>query len=270
MNLHELSEIPTWDWPDDAADVLLAALRDRTASLADRQLVAHLVAEIDVMDDDFATALLAIANDRDEDVDLRAAAAIALGPSLEYADILDPEELAEEEAFSAGTIRRVEEALHALYDAKDSPDVLRRAALEGSVRAPREWHEDAVRAAHASPDPAWRLSAVFCLRYVDGFAPLILEALDSADPQMRYQAVCAAGEQELEEAWPHVLAVLQQPAPDRDLLMAAIDAAARIRPEEAIEFIDPFTDSPDADIAETALDAMAMARALSGEGDEEF
>jgi HEAT repeat protein len=160
--------------------------------------------------------------------------------------------------------------LHALYDAKDSPDVLRRAALEGSVRAPRAWHEDAVRAAHASPDPAWRLSAVFCLRYVDGFAPLILEALASDNPQMRYQAVCAAGEQELEEAWPHVLAVLQQPAPDRDLLMAAIDAAARIRPEEAIEVIDPFTNSPDADVAETALDAMAMARALSGEGDEEF
>ncbi len=126
-----------------------------------------------------------------------------------------------------------------------------------------------MRAAHASPDPAWRLTAIFCLRYVDGFAPLILEALASDDPNIRYQAICAAGEQELESAWPHVLAVLEDPAADREILMAAIDAAACIRPEEALDVIDPFTDSADADVAETALDAMAMARALSGEGIEE-
>jgi len=270
MNLRELSETPTWDWPDDAPEVLLAVLQDRTASLADRQLVATLVAEIDVMDDAFAAALLVIATDRAENVELRAAAALALGPSLEYADILDPEELDEEEAFSAAAIRRVEESLHTLYDAVDTPDALRRAALEASVRAPRPWHEDAVRAAHTSADPAWRLAALFCLRFVDGFVPQILEALASDDPALRYQAVCAAGEQELEAAWPHVLAVLQEPAPDRELLIAAIDAAARIRPDEAIEAIERFTDSSDPDVAETALDAMAMARALSGEGDEEF
>jgi hypothetical protein len=270
MNVNELSQTPTWDWPDDAPEVLLAVLQDGTASLADRQLVASLVAEIDVMDDAFATALLVIAANRDENVELRAAAALALGPSLEYADILDPEELEEEEAFSAAAIHRVEESLHALYDAADTPDALRRATLEASVRAPRSWHEDAVRAAHASTDPAWRLTAVFCLRYVDGFAPQILEALASDDPALRYEAVCAAGEQELEAAWPHVLAVLRETAPDRELLIAAIDAAARICPDEALDEIERFTNSPDADIVETALDAMAMARALSGEGDEDF
>jgi hypothetical protein len=269
MNLHELSQTPTWDWPDDAPEVLLAALQDRNASLADRRLVASLVAEIDVMDDAFVAALLAIAMDQGENVELRAAAAIALGPSLEYADILDPEELEEEEAFSAASIRRAEESLRRLYDAADTPDPLRRAALEASVRAPRSWHEDAVRAAHASPDPAWHLTAVFCLRYVEGFEAQILEALTSNDPDLRYQAVCAAGEQELEAAWPHVLAVLKAPAPDRELLMAAIDAAARIRPDEALDLIEPFTDAADADVAETALDALAMARALTSEGDEE-
>ncbi len=270
MNLHELSQTPTWDWPEDAPEFLLAVLQDRQASLADRQLIAALVAEIDVMDDAFAAALLAIAVDRDESVELRVAATIALGPSLEYADILDPEELAEEEAFSAATIRRVEESLRRLYDAPDTPDVLRRAALEASVRAPRAWHEDAVRAAHAATDPAWRLTAVFCLRYVEGFERQILDALVSGDPELRYQAVCAAGEQELEAAWPSVLAVLKDAAADRELLMAAIDAAARIRPEEALEEIGRFVESPDADVAETALDAMAMARALTGEGDEEL
>jgi hypothetical protein len=270
MNLHELSQTPTWEWPDDASEVLLAVLQDRGAGVADRQLAASLVAEIDVMDDAFAAALAAIAANRDEPTELRAAAAIALGPSLEYADILDPEELADEEAFSAAAIRRVEQSLRAIYDAADTPDALRRAALEASVRAPRSWHEDAVRAAHASADHAWRLTAVFCARYVDGFAALILEALAASDPDLRYQAVCAAGEQELEAAWPHVLAVLREPKPAREILMAAIDAAARIRPDEALEIITPFSESTDTDIAETALDAMAMARALTGEGDEEF
>ncbi len=270
MNLQELSQTPTWEWPDDAPEVLLAVLQDTQATLADRQLVASLVAEIDVMDDAFAAALLAIAVNPAEDLDLRAAAAIALGPSLEYADILDPEELAEEEAFSAAAIRRVEESLRALYEAAATPDMLRRAALEASVRAPRAWHEDAVRAAHASTDPAWRLTAVFCLRYVEGFESQILEALAADDPELRYQAVCAAGEQELEAAWPHVLAVLQDRAADRELLMAAIDAAARIRPDEALELIAPFTEAADSDVAETALDAMAMARALTGEEDEEL
>jgi HEAT repeat protein len=221
------------------------------------------------MDDVFAATLAAIASDRNEPVELRASAAIALGPSLEYADILDPEELADEEAFSAAAIKKVEASLRTLYDAPDTPDILRRAALEASVRAPRSWHEDAVRKAHDSTDPAWRLTAVFCLRYVDGFAPLILAALTSPEPELRYQAMCAAGEQELETAWPHVLAVLKDKAPDREMLMAAIDAAARIRPEEAVELIEPFTDSADSDIAETALDALAMARALTGEGDED-
>lgn len=269
MTLHELSQLPTWEWPDDAPEVLRAVLENRQAPVADRRLAASLVAEIDVMDDAFAVLLLAILSDRDEPTELRAGAAIALGPSLEYADILDPEELAEEEAFTGATITRMEETLRAVFQAADTPDELRRAALEASVRAPRPWHEDAVRTAHASSDPAWKLTAVFCLRWVDGFAPLIMEGLESSDPNLRYQAMCAAGEQELASAWPHVMAVLESPAADRELLMAAIEAAARIRPEEALDTIERFTDSHDPDIAETALDAMAMARALTGDGEEE-
>jgi hypothetical protein len=41
--------------------------------------------------------------------------------------------------------------------------------LEASVRAPQDRHPDAVRAAYASGDAAWKLTAVFRMADVRGF-----------------------------------------------------------------------------------------------------
>jgi hypothetical protein len=49
------------------------------------------------------------------------------------------------------------------------PTDVRRRILEASVRAPQDWHRDAIRAAYASDDDVWRLTAVFCMRSVRGF-----------------------------------------------------------------------------------------------------
>ena len=74
-----------------------------------------------------------------------------------------------------------------------APKDVRRRALEGSVRGPQTWHRDAIRAAFASADDAWKLTAVFCMRFVMGFDDQALEALNSTNPAIHYEAVVAAG-----------------------------------------------------------------------------
>jgi hypothetical protein len=95
--------------------------------------------------------------------------------------------------------------------------------LEASVRAPQSWHPAAVRAAYASDDRAWRLTGVLCMRYVRGFDAQILEALGSEDPDMHYEAVCAAGAWEVDAAWPHIAALVTSGETDKPLLLAAIE-----------------------------------------------
>jgi hypothetical protein len=45
------------------------------------------------------------------------------------------------------------------------------------VRAPQDWHENAVGSAYASGDDTWKLTAVFCMRFVRGFDGQIVEEL---------------------------------------------------------------------------------------------
>ena len=134
--------------------------------------------------------------------------------------------------------------------------------------APQDWHRDAVRAAYSSDDEAWRLTAVFCMRFVRGFEKQILEALDSTNPAIHCEAVLAAGNWAVDAAWPHVAALVTSGETDKPLLLAAIDAVASIRPHEAAELLDDLADSDDEDIVAAVEDAMAMAEGAAGADDD--
>ena len=71
------------------------------------------------------------------------------------------------------------------------------------------------------------------MRYVCGFADRIVAALDDPDAEIRREAVCAAGNWEVDAAWPYVAALLTVKDTDRALLLAAIEAGVGIRPREA-------------------------------------
>ena len=161
------------------------------------------------------------------------------------------------------------ESLHKLYMDAGVPKEVRRRILEASVRAPQNWHADAVRAAYGSDDEAWRLTGVFCMRFVRGFDEQILEALDSRDPDIHYEAVCAAGTWEVDAAWPHITALVTSGETDKPLLLAAIEAVASIRPQEAAAILNDLTDSDDEDIVEAVFEATAMAGGLSDEDNED-
>jgi hypothetical protein len=235
-------------------------------------IAVELAGDLVVMNDGLADDLLAIVRDAGESADLRARASIAFGAVLEQADTFgfdDPIDL-DEIPIEEDTYNEIQDALHKLYSDEGAPKLARRRALEASVRARADWHNDAIAAAYASEDREWKLTGVFAMRYVTGFQDQILEALQSDDPEIHYQAVGAAGSEELEEAAPHIIGLLRDKRTPKPLLLAAIEAIGSIQPRKAWDNLGKLAESRDEEIAEAAQEAISMAEgALQMEEDEE-
>ena len=265
MDLTRLARFPPWQWPPDTGSTLLAVLRNRQADESEHLLAAEMAGEIVAINDDLAGVLLSIVGDVTASEELRSRAALSLGPVLEQMDMdsigdipgLDDE--LDAQPISEHTFHRIRESLRARYLEDDTPKEVRRRVLESSVRAPADWHRDAIRTAYSRDDREWRLTAVFAMRYVRGFTDEIVAALDGPDEEIRYEAVNAAGSWEVDAAWPHVSALLAAPDTDKALLLAAIEAAVAIRPREAEPILAELSDSDDADISDAADNAIMMA-----------
>ena len=279
LTLKELNEAPPWDWPRGTRDLLLRTLRDTRAGESDRVIAAEMAGDLVVMNDDLANALLAIVRSADAPEKLRAQAAISLGPVLEQGDTQgfdDPDD-PDIVPVSQQIYVSIQDNLRQLFNDPAVPREVRRRALESSVRAPQEWHTEAIRTAWSSPDDKWKLTAAFCMRYVAGFDKEILEALTSRKADIHYEAILAAGDRQVDAAWPHISKLLTSGTKKR-LLLAAIGAAGSIRPQEARRTLGEFLESEDEDIADAAMDALSMAEAsleldeddeLDDEDDEE-
>jgi hypothetical protein len=269
MDLETLKETPPWEWPRDTDRTVLGILADRSAKGSERLLAAELAGDYTVINDRLASALLAITQDPDEAQALRCQAATSLSPALGHAEIYGFEDT-EDLLLCEEMFREVQRSLHGLYLDSDVPTELRRRILEASVRAPQDWHRDAVREAYSRADEAWRLTAVFCMGYVREFDDQILEALGSENPEIHYEAVCAAGNWGVDAAWRHITGLVSAEDTDKPLRLAAIDAVANIRPREAGLVLGDLTDSEDEEIAEAAYEALVVAEgALMAEEDEE-
>jgi hypothetical protein len=268
MSLRILKDTPPWEWPDGTGKRLLDILRDDGAEASDLLLAAELAGDLTVVNDELVGALLSVLRRGDRSETVRGRAAIALGPVLEHADTHGFED-ADDLPVTERAFHGLQESLRKLYSDANVPKEVRRRILEASVRAPQNWHEDAIRAGYSSGDDSWRLTGVFCMRFVRGFDEQILDALDSQDPDVHYEAVVAAGNWGLDAAWPHIAALLTSKKTDKPLLLAAIDAIANIRPREAAPMLDDLADSHDEEIAAAAEEAMAMAEGPSGEDDDD-
>jgi len=268
LDLETLIDTPPWDWPSDAGKMFQDILNDRLAPEPDRLIAAELAGDSTVINDDLADALMAIVRDAEEPDKLRARAAIALGPVLEQAD-MDGFEDPDDVPIAERTFRNIQDTLHGLYLDKSNPKEVRRRILEASVRAPEDWHQNAIMEACSDGDKDWSLTAVFSMRWVRGFDKQILEALKSADSEIHYEAVNAAGNWELEAAWPHIIGLLIDARTPKPLLLAAIGAASSIRSQEAGEILMNLAASDDEEIAEAADEALAMSEPMSDEEDDE-
>jgi len=269
MDLKALSDMPPWEWPEGAGNVLLDTLRDQGANESDRLIAAELASDVAVINEELVDALLLVLRSGNNSETLRARAAISLGPVLEYADTQDfenPDEL----PIMEQKFRDIQALLGSLYKNANVSAEVRRRILEASVRAPEQWHQDAIRAAYLTDDEAWKLTAVFGTQFVRGFDEQILHALGSKNPDIHYEAVVAAGNWELAAAWPHIAALITLHETDKDLLLAAIGAAVTINPQEVLDILRELAESDDEDVVNAVHEAMAMAEGiLSGDDDEE-
>jgi hypothetical protein len=269
MDLKALAELPPWEWPEDTAGQLLGIVRDTKADDTARLVAAELAGEISVINDELAEVLLAIAHSPSEPEILRLRALHSLGPGLEYADIEGFED-SEDVAISEKAFNRILEALRKLFEDREIPESVRQAALEASVHAPQDWHSDAIRHAFLRGDDHWKLTSVFCMGFLPGFKDEILEALQSGNEDLEYEAVIAAGNWELDEAWPHIAGLVVLKETDKTLLLAAIDAVAAIRPRDAGKTLAHLLDSLDEDIVDAAHEAISMAEGyLAAEAENE-
>ena len=268
MDIKTLRDTPPWDWPRDAGIRFQELLIDHRANESDRLVAAELAADLTVINDKLANSLTAIISSPHEPEQLRAPAAIALGPVLELADtdgFEDPDDV----PITQRTFRNIQDSLQKLYFDNTIPKGVRRRILEASVRAPENWHPDAIGTAYAGGDKDWMLTAVFAMRWVRGFDDQILAALKSADPEIHYEAVKAAGNWGLAAAWSHMVALVDDAGTPKPLLLAAIGAVAGIRPADARRILGDLADSDDEEIAEAADEAIGMAAAASDEEDDE-
>lgn len=268
MDLKILQDTPPWDWPSDAGRTFQKVLKDRRASDSDRLIAAELAGDLVVINDELADSLIAIVGSPNEPEKLRARAAIALGPVLEQTDTDGFEDPDLEPPITEGKFHSIRASLRKIYSDNSVPKLVRRRILEASVRASESWHTDAIGAAYSSGDRDWMLTAVFSMRWVRGFDDQILDALKSADPDIHYEAVDAAGNWEVAAAWPHLVALVEDPRTQKQLLIAAIGAIASVRPAEAGPILVDLADSNDEEIAEAATDAMMMAQVGSDEEDD--
>lgn len=268
MDLKTLLDTPPWDWPRDTGRVFWRILLDSEASDSDRLIAAELAGDFTVINDDLADALLMIAGNSHEPEQLRARAAISLGPALEQAETAgfeDPDDV----PITERTFRNLQDSLEKLYLDNSTPKEVRRRILEASVRAPQAWHLDAIRYAYGSGDKDWMLTAVFSMRWVRGFDDQILRALKSGDPEIQYEAVNAAANWELDAAWSHVVELVHAAHSPKPLLLAAIAAVGSIRPAEAEEILIDLADSDDEEIADAVEEALAAGEEFTDEEDEE-
>src|SRR6266566_1970938 len=121
----------------------------------------------------------------------------------------------------------------------------------------------------ASGDDLWKLTAVFCMRFVRGFDELIIEELDNKNPDIHLEAVLAAGSWGVEGAWPHIAALIHSRRTPKPLLLAAIGAVPSILPQEASEVLSRLIESDDEDIVEAVHEALAMAEEPSEEDEDD-
>lgn len=238
MKLAALSNMPPWEWPAEADKIILEVLQDKTASDSDRLLAAGMAGDATVVNDVMADALLSIVSSDIEPDELRSRAAIALGPALEYGYIdgfEDPDDVPITEAMFS----KIQDSFRHVFTVDSTPKIVQRRILEASVRAPVDWHADTVQDAYVRDDEDWKLTAVFCMQFIRGFDNQILESLSDEKPEIVYEAVCGAGNWAIDAAWSRIAALVTSEETDRDLLLAAIEAVASIRPQEASIILSP-------------------------------
>jgi HEAT repeat protein len=164
----------------------------------------------------------------DEARDVRAAATSALGRFILAGELGD---LPESE-----TVQAQDAAIDILNDEDEEVDVRRR-ALEAISNCGHEIVDDAIKDAYQNYERRMQVSAVYAMgRTCDAkWGEIVLHEMQSADPEMRFEATRAAGELELKEAMPYLTQLSRDLDPEvREM---AIWSIGEIGGEDAVRLL---------------------------------
>ncbi len=263
MDLQRLIETPPWEWAKGTDEIVIDLIADPQADNSDRVLAAEIAGELAIMNNKIPERLLALLQQDDGPDELRGLIALALGPTLEYADEMgfdEPDDI----QISEELFQKIQDVLHQLYTNKKTSENLRKDVFHASAHAPQDWHPEAISTAWQSDDPDWKLEALFMMGLIGGFDEEIIEGLKSDNPDIHFQAIAAAGHRGLEAAWSHISELVSKNNRDKELLLISIMASAGIRPHETAPGLGDLLKSDDEEIAEAAHEAMAMQEDFAG------
>lgn len=225
--------------------------------------------DVDVTDDAGAERMLELLTDPQLDPEVRAEAAINLGPGLETCH--NRESFGDSGVFfSQDVFEQIDETFRKLFEDDSAPDPIRRRVLEAGVRCPRPWHEEAIREAFDSDRPEWRQTALFGMGYVSGFDDDILEVLrdDTVSDDLLRVAARAAGKRALEDAEPIIRRLAVDGDADLGVRLPAIEALTRFDDEECERALERLSNHPNQHIARLAHWAAKQWQTLHGSTDE--
>jgi len=244
-DLEDLAEADTLTSFDDSARSLLVDTDPQVRARAIR-----LLCECD--DPKLVPGYLNILNN-DEDVEVRAAAANALGQFV-YLGELDkiPAEVHNKVA---------DQLLAATTSTKET--LVRRRALESLGYSGRAEIVPLIEAAYREKDPDWMVSALLAMGRScdDRWIKRVLSQLRSPSKDIRSEAIHAAGELELESARPVLLDILED-EDELEVRRELIGALSKIGGEgvraKLEELLEIEEDDEEADLLEEALDALTF------------
>lgn len=253
MSPRQLGEIldllETGECPHEAKPALLKILQGDQPELKLRAL--EFTAEL-IDSDVVAEPHVALVEDDDEQTQVRARAAVALGPTLELCDYASWQSSWDPPPISKTFFHNIQRRFERLYRSASTPKLVRRRVLESSVRAPQDWQRGAVRAAWMGEDPQWRQTAVFAMGRLSGFRNELAEALEADDPKILCEAIRSAAGGEIPGAAQRFLALAQSTDCPADCRLAAIEALRFVEDTEAFTVLDDLRYDPDDEVAGAA------------------
>jgi len=243
--VHQLMEVAEDNVDLNFDAVFVAALEDEDGAVradAVRGLWEH-------EGRDLITPLLGLL-EKDEEPDVRAEAALALGRFVVLSEVGS----LKEEQF-----RQVEAGLRRALEDDLEVDEVRGRALEAIGASGRPWVEQAIQHAYESETPRLRVSAVHAMgRSCNGhWLPLLIDEIASDDAEIRYEAATALGSLADRRAVSHLAPLLHDEDPE--VREAAIGALGQIGGSEAKLLLRPLLRDPSPSVQEAAAAAVAEA-----------
>jgi hypothetical protein len=239
----------------------------------DTKLIVDVLDEVGEVEDEVAEELFRLVRTPGHD-QLRVAAAIALGPTLEACELDLDENGQIELTYGEGpllqeTYDRLVEGLHDVFHDTSNSTEVRRRVLESSIRSPKPWHVDAVREAWQSDTEEWRVTAVFAMGYLHqhDFSDEIEHAFRSESDALRQEAVLAAGMRCHEALAPEIRALASSPKTEKGLRYAAVQALGWFGAAEDVDLMLELQGSRDANLAALADEASLSITVMSEHAD---